>query len=200
MMIYVINFESGEEGIEFGTILQADEFGNFVKIINFDNEREFVNFIYEQIDAHNPKLVTYNKNNFTSLLIQKGLKYNLSGYSFFEKNNMMLNKTKWENYTTRYSDHYNINLADIISNYNSANFQPLEVLAKSLGLPQFQSEEEEMSQFRSLLIYIIFLKFEMLRGNILFSDYRYILDGLEQNLGSKSYFEPLIEFIKYEQN
>ena len=204
-MIYIVHYESEVidevEVILFASILQADEFGNFNAIKNFSDELEFVRFIYEQLDAHNPKLVSYNKNDFIPLLIQKGLKYNLSGYSLFEKNNMMLNKSKWENYTTRYSEHYNINLGDIISNFNSASYQDLEQISKSLSIPILdKGTNQETSQYKVIVVFIIFLKFEMLRGNILFSDYRYILEGLEQNFHEKEFFGPLIDFIANEQN
>ena len=189
-----------EEGsdIQKASIIQADEYGNYEKIKNFDKELEFVSFVLSQIDEHNPKIVTYHYN-FISLLIKKALRYNLSGYGLFEKDNMMLGKTKWENYLSRYSDHYHINLFDVINNYIGVNGATIDELSKELQLPIIDNSSENSCEFKAYTIYIIYLKFEILRGNILESDYRYILDGvMSQNFHED--LDPIVEFIANEQS
>lgn len=196
----------------------ADEFGKFQKVSSIDgkSEEEMIKSFLKFIDRHNPKLISFNGRGFDiPMLFVRALKYNLSCPAFFEIENQMLNKTKWENYRSRYSEQFHVDLLDIFANYGSTRGLKLDTISAMVGAPGkfdisgnmvlelfYKGEINRIKEYCEsdvLNTYILFLKYEILKGNLLLEDYKAnLLEMGDKIPKEKSYFQVFIDFIKKE--
>ncbi len=196
----------------------ANNFGVFEKVssIGGESEEEMIANFLQFIDRKNPKLVSFNGRNFDMpMLMIRAMKYNLSCPAYFEKENQMLNKSKWDNYRYRYSDRFHVDLMDHIAEFGAARGLNLDTLCAMLDLPgkydvsgdQLMSlfYREELEKIREycesdvLNTYWLYLKYELLKGNMLLEDYLQNLDIMRGKLGKqKSYTAVFTEHIEKE--
>ena len=109
----------------------CDDFGRFKKVssIDGDNEKEMIKNFLSFIDKHSPKLVSFNGRSFDMpMLMIRAMKYNLSCPAYYEVDNKMLNKSKWDNYRYRFSDRFHVDLMDHISEFGAARGLNLNTL------------------------------------------------------------------------
>jgi predicted PolB exonuclease-like 3'-5' exonuclease len=190
----------------------ADEFGNFVKVGTFPgkNESEIIEGFFKFIEKNKPKLVSFNGRNFDMpMLLIRALKHNLSIPTYFDNSN------KWDNYRSRYSENFHIDLIEVLGSYGAVRGLKLDVLAQMAGLPGkfdvhgdevyklFFDEEyqkiEEYCESDVLNTYWLWLKYEMLKGDLLKSDYFVILQDMQDKLDSNKYYTKTFkEFIQKE--
>ncbi len=187
--------------------VMTDDFGAFKKVSSIDGESEkemiqnFLNFI----DKHNPKLVSFNGRSFDiPMLMIRAMKYNLSCHAFFEVENKMLNKSKWDNYRYRFSHKFHVDLMDHISEFGAARGLNLNTLCTMMGIPgKFDvsgdqvhllyhdkkiAEIKEYCESDVLNTYWLYLKYELLKGNITKEDYFGYLHLMSEGLSEeKSY-------------
>ena len=196
----------------------SDDFGSFEKVssIGGENEKEMLSNFLQFIDKHNPKLVSFNGRNFDiPMLMIRAMKYNLSCPAFYDKDNKALNKSKWDNYRYRFSDRFHVDLMDHISEFGAVRGLKLDLLCNMAGIPgKFDvsgdqvhtlyyahklDEIKEYCESDVLNTYWLYLKYELLKGNIIMEDYFRYLDIMSQKIPqTKSYTKIFTEGIQKE--
>jgi len=185
----------------------SDDFGAFEKVssIGGESEKEMLENFLHFIDKHNPKLVSFNGRNFDMpMLMIRAMKYNLSCPAFYDKDNKVLNKSKWDNYRYRFSDRFHVDLMDHISEFGAVRGLKLDLLCNMAGIPGkfdvsgdqvhtlfYEGKLEEIKEYCEsdvLNTYWLYLKYELLKGNIIMEDYLRYLDTMQQKMPEgKSY-------------
>ncbi len=196
----------------------CDDFGKFQKVSSIDgeNEKQMIENFLRFIDKKQPKLVSFNGRAFDMpMLMVRAMKYNLSCSAYFEKENRDLFKNKWDNYRSRYSDRFHIDLMDHIGEFGAVRGLKLDTICKMAGLPgkydvhgdevtnlYYKNEQKRIKEYCEsdvLNTYWLYLKYELLKGNMTFEEY---LDNLESlNIGlneKKSYVKIFKNCIKKE--
>lgn len=196
----------------------TDDYGVFEKVscIDGDNEKDLVENFLNFINKKNPKLVTFNGRGFDiPLLLLRAMKYSLCVPAYFETDNRVLNKTKWDNYRYRFSDRFHVDLMDHISEFGAVRGLNLDLLCSMMGIAgKFDisgdkvfelyyddgvDKIKEYCQSDVLNTYWLYLKYELLKGNLLKSDYLNTLLKFKQMLPqNKSYSKIFINAIEKE--
>lgn len=196
----------------------SDDFGKFDRVssIDGDDEESLLKSFLGFIDKKNPKLISFNGRSFDlPMLLVRALKYNISCPSYFDTNNRQLNKSKWENYRARYSDVFHIDLMDSISEYGAVRGLKLDEICVMAGLPGkfdvhgdqvmelfYKNELEKIRQYCEsdvLNTFWLFLKYEILKGNLTAEDYLNSLNLMSEKLDiDKNYTEIFQEKIANE--
>jgi len=201
----------------------ADDFGIFRKVSSIEgsNEHEMIKNFLGFINKHNPKLVSFNGRSFDMpLLMLRAMQYNLTCNAYFEQDNRELNKNKWENYRSRYSDRFHVDLLDHLCEFGAVRGMRLDHVCSMAGLPGkydvhgdqvlelfYAGEIEKIKEYCEsdvLNTYWLFLKYELLKGNLIIEDYQRALATMQENLRvEKSYtdvFGIAIEEELYKEN
>lgn len=191
----------------------ADEYGRFLKVGNFgknDNEQSIISDFLAFVDKKNPKLVSYNGRNFDiPTIMLRAMRYNLQSLAYYEQDNPTFNKNKWENYRQRYSERFHTDLLDSLGHYGSVRGIRLDDVACMCGLPgkydvsggdvyEIYYKEKNLAKIDEycesdvLNTYWVYLKYEILKGNMRIEDYVGILqdwrEKIPQNKGYSSIF------------
>lgn len=203
------------------SMVLSNEYGKFIMVDNVkgENEEEIIKNFIKFIDKHNPLLVSFNGRCFDIPMIMiRAMRYNITAFSYFEVANTMLNKDKWNNYRVRYSSNFHLDLLDFISEHKSVSGLSLDSLCKSLNLPgKFDTKGDQVTslfyqgckdviceycQSDTLNTYWLFLKYELLRGNLAIEDYASFLslmrDYLEKEKSQMSYTPVFSDYIQKE--
>jgi predicted PolB exonuclease-like 3'-5' exonuclease len=198
----------------------ADEYGSFQKVntINGSDEREMIENFLNFINKHNPKLVSFNGRGFDlPMLMVRAMKYNLTCPAYFEVDNRELNKSKWDNYRYRFSNRFHVDLLDHISEFGAVRGLKLDDLCMMVGIVgkydvsgdqvmelYYHNEHQKISEYCEsdvLNTYWLFLKYELLKGNITMEDYYSHLGAMHDKLPrDKSYSDIFIAAVKEEAN
>lgn len=188
----------------------ADDFGIFRKVSSIEgkDEREMIKNFLNFINQKNPKLVSFNGRSFDMpLLMLRAMQYNLTCNAYFEQDNKELNKNKWENYRVRFSDRFHIDLMDHLCEFGAVRGLKLDHVCSMAGLPGkydvsgdqvmelfYGGEIEKIKEYCEsdvLNTYWLFLKYELLKGNLIIEDYQRALATMQENLRTeKSYADP----------
>ncbi|NLC28264.1 MAG: 3'-5' exonuclease [Campylobacteraceae bacterium] len=196
----------------------ADDFGIFSRVSSIDgeSEKELVRAFLDFIDKHNPKLISFNGRSFDMpMLMIRAMAYNLSCPAYFETNNNNLGKNKWEHYRARFSDRFHIDVMDHLSDFGAARGLRLDYLCAMAGLPGKYDihGDEVMSLFFSneldkirtycesdaLNTYWLYLKYELLKGNLTLIDYAKSLQKMDLGMdANRSYAQIFKEQITKE--
>lgn len=193
----------------------ADDYGKFLRVntMQMDSEKDAILQFLGFIDSKKPRLVSFNGKGFDlPMLMIRAMRYSLTCATYFD------DKNKWENYRSRYDGKFHLDLLDFISEFRSVSGLKLDNLCVSLGLPgkfdvhgdqvlelYYNGEFDKISQYCQsdvLNTYMLFLKYELLRGKILLSDYLNNLDTmriyLQENKVEASYCGVFCECIDRE--
>ncbi len=185
----------------------ADDFGIFRKVSSIEgqNEQEMIKNFLHFINQKNPKLISFNGRSFDMpLLMLRAMQYNLTCSAYFEVENKELNKNKWDNYRIRYSDRFHVDLMDHLSEFGAVRGLKLDHVCSMVGLPgkydvhgdqvmelYYAGELEKIKEYCEsdvLNTYWLFLKYELLKGNMIIEDYQRALATMQEHLRSeKSY-------------
>lgn len=184
--------------------VMADKFGNFMRVSTLQgkNEKEKIAEFLKFINSHNPRLVSFNGRGFDlPMIMVRAMKYNLDANSYFETNDQITNKSKWENYRSRYDGRFHLDLLDHISDFRAVSGLKLDFLCSALGLPgkydvsgdqvldlYYANKQEKIDEYcesDTLNTYWLFLKYELLRGNLQISDYANYLANMQKFLNEK---------------
>lgn len=188
----------------------ADDFGMFQKVSSMEgeSEKEIVSKFLNFINKKNPKLVSFNGRSFDMpLLMLRAMQYNLTCNAYFEQENKELGKNKWENYRARFSDRFHVDLLDHLCEFGAVRGLKLDHVCSMVGLPGkydvsgdqvlelfYAGELEKIKEYCEsdvLNTYWLFLKYELLKGNLIIEDYqRYLATMQAQLKDEKSYTDP----------
>ncbi|MGP1485131.1 MAG: 3'-5' exonuclease [Campylobacter sp.] len=204
--------------------VMADEFGKFLRVSTMkgENEREILTKFIDFINKHNPRLVSFNGRGFDlPMILVRAMRYNISFPSFYEVENKELGKGKWDgNYRDRYSGKFSFDLLDHISEFGSVRGLKLDTLCASLNLPgkydvhgdqvlelYYADKIDKINEYcesDTLNTYWLFLKYELLRGNLILDDYANSLqimsEFLSKNCSEMGYTSVFCDFIERELN
>lgn len=203
-------------------VLANDE-GKFIKVNTLgsgENEREIIDTFLKMINEYNPRLISFNGRGFDlPMLMIRALRYNLTCHAYFETTNPELSKNKWENYRSRYNERFHTDLLDFVSDFGAIRGGlTLDNLCKIAGMPGKYdvsgnqvlelfyagkiTKISEYCQSDVLNTYLLLLKSEILRGNLLLGDYADCLlsmkDYLELKCREMGYFAVFNEFLENE--
>lgn len=172
-------------------------------------EAELITRFFEGIDKYTPSLVSWNGSGFDlPVLHYRALLHGISAPRYWETGE---NDTqfRYNNYLSRY--HYrHLDLMDVLASYNARAFAPLDGIATLLGFPgkMGQSGASVAEQFFSgeikairnycetdvLNTYLIYLRFQLLRGMITKAEYDNEIEQVKNQL--KEFNKPhLAEFL-----
>lgn len=181
--------ESGNEflSLPFHRIISicaviCDEFGAFIKVnkIEGNSEREMIGNFFAFINKYEPRLVSFNGKGFDMpVLVLRALKYNIRANAYLDTIS-----DKWNNYKTRYNDQRHCDLFESLGAWRGVR---LDTVCAMAGLPgKYDTHGDEvMSLFYAdkldkiheycesdtLNTYMLFLKYELIKGNLSEEDY-----------------------------
>lgn len=160
----------------------CDEFGAFIKVnkIDGDSEREMIGNFFAFINKYEPRLVSFNGKGFDMpVLVLRALKYNIRANAYLDTIS-----DKWNNYKTRYNDQRHCDLFESLGAWRGVR---LDTVCAMAGLPgKYDTHGDEvMSLFYAnkldkiheycesdtLNTYMLFLKYELIKGNLSEEDY-----------------------------
>lgn len=202
--------------------LICDDYGNFIRIGNYakdsKNESEILSEFIKYLNDKNPKLVSFNGRNFDlPLIMLRAMKYNLSAEAYFESENPMFNKNKWDNYRARYSENFHIDLLDVLSSFGLARGMKLDIVCKMLGIPGkfdtsgddvfrlfYEGEYKKIDEYCQsdvLNTYWLYLKYQLLGGKITLNEYNSLLNVFLDKLPKdRSYSDVFEQALKQHLN
>jgi len=152
-----------------------------------DSEAVLLKQFFGVIDKYEPTLVSWNGSGFDLPVIHyRALKHGIVGKTYWD-NGYFDKDFKWSNYLSRYHERH-LDLMDVLASYSNRAFASLNDIAKLLGLPgkmdvegsqvsdlYLQGKVQEIRDYCEtdvLNTYLIFLRFELIRGRINHESYR----------------------------
>ncbi|EAJ7103096.1 polysaccharide biosynthesis protein [Campylobacter upsaliensis] len=171
----------------------ADHFGKFIKVnkIEGENEKEMLRNFFAFIDKSEPKLVSFNGKNYDCpLFVLRALKYNIRASAYLDT------QDKWSNYKTRFSELKHCDLLESLGGRLR-----LDSVCAMAGLPgkydvsgaevmslYYQNQMEKIHEYCEsdvLNTYMLFLKYELIKGNLAEEDYGLYLNLMAEYLKEK---------------
>lgn len=166
----------------------ADNFGKFIKVnkIDGDDEKQMIANFFAFIDTHTPRLVSFNGKNYDMpLLVLRALKYNIKASTYLDTIS-----NKWDNYKSRYSEAKHCDLRESLGGFNVRGLS-LDLLCSMANLPGkyevsgsevmqlfYENKLEKIHEYCEsdvLNTYMLFLKYELIKGNVSEEDYLHYL-------------------------
>ncbi|MCV3432663.1 3'-5' exonuclease [Campylobacter lari] len=194
----------------------ADKFGNFIKVnkIKGENEKQMLEEFFNFIDKHQPRLVSFNGKSYDMpLLVIRALKYNINASAYLDASD------KWNNYKSKFVENKHCDLLESLGSFGQKGLR-LDTLCAMAGLPGkydvhgnevldlfYQNKLEKIHEYCEsdvLNTYMLFLKYEFIKGNLTREDYLNILENFKEELvqkhSDKSYQKPFLEAIEKEKS
>lgn len=171
-------------------------------------EEELISRFFTGINRHTPTLVSWNGSGFDlPVLHYRSLKHSISAENYWEVGEQQ-QTFRWNNYLNRF--HYrHLDLMDVLAAYQNKAFAPLDEIATMLGFPgkMGMSGDKVWDAYQSgdingirnycetdvLNTYCVYLRFELIRGNINQTEYQQEIERLKEYLESEKQSH-LIEF------
>jgi predicted PolB exonuclease-like 3'-5' exonuclease len=197
----------------------ADGFGNFIKVGDFgkgeDDEEAIIRDLFSYVESQNPRLISFNGRGFDMpMLLIRAMRYNISFPAWFDQNNPLLNKSKWENYRQRFAEAFHLDLLDSMGSFGAVRNLKLDTLCTMAGLPgKYDVSGDQVTdlyyagkldkireycQSDVLNTYWLFLKYELLRGTLTLEDYYRFLATMRDKLPDLGYKKPFTDAIEME--
>ncbi len=193
----------------------CDNFGRFVKVGCFGvdeipNEEKILGEFLSFIDKKKPRLVSFNGRGFDlPMLFIRAMRYNIACPAYFDATN------KWENYRTRFAEAFHLDLMDTLGGFGAVRGLNLNELCKMAGIPgkydvsgddvfelYYAKEYKKIDEYCEsdvLNTYLLFLKYELLKGNLSLKEYKeLILDFKDKIPQDKGYTEVFRAFADKE--
>lgn len=151
------------------------------------SESELIERFYEGLERYSPRLVSWNGSGFDlPVLHYRSLLHGVCAPRYWEGGDAE-REFRWNNYRNRYHERHT-DLMDVLSMFQARAAVPLDDLAATLGLPGKmgmhgsqvwrQYVEGDVEGIRgycetdALNTYLLYLRFELIRGNLLLSSFR----------------------------
>ena len=145
------------------------------------SEAELIQRFFDGIEKYTPTLVSWNGGGFDlPVLHYRSLKHGVAAPRYWDTGDNDRD-FKWNNYLSRYHARHT-DLMDVLSGYQPRAAAPLDEIAQLLGFPgklcrhgselwgQFQDgkigEIRDYCETDALNTYLIYLRFELIRGNL----------------------------------
>lgn len=173
-------------------------------------ERDIIFRFFEGIQRYRPNLVSWNGSGFDlPVLHYRSLLHGIVSSRYWETGDQDVG-FKWNNYLARYHQRHT-DLMDVLAGYQNRAYAPLEDIALLLGLPgkmgmhgsevweKYQagklSEIRDYCETDVLNTYLIYLRFQYMRGHIDKTDMERAFDRVQEYLlkAEKAHF---LAFLK----
>jgi len=165
------------------------------------DEKGMVEQFFALIDGYTPNLVSWNGKDFDlPVLHYRALLYGLNAKRYWEMGGQV-EKFKFNNYLNRYHDRH-LGLMDVLAGYESHAHAPLNEMATMLGFPGNLSKPQgdvwddylagkitainERCETDVINIYLVFLRFEMMRGRLDADEYALECQVVRKSLQAES--------------
>lgn len=157
------------------------------------DEKEIIQRFFDGVDRFTPTIVSWNGSGFDlPVLHYRAMKHNIAAPKYWDTGEMD-SQFKWNNYISRYHSRH-LDLMDVIASYNPRANAPLDKIASMLGYPGKMGmsgakvwetfHQGNLKAIRDycetdvLNTYLVYLRFEVMRGNLSQQD----LEAEEQKL------------------
>ncbi len=175
------------------------------------DEKEILQRFFDGIEHYIPTLVSWNGGGFDLPVIHyRALKHGVNAARYWETGQND-SSFKWNNYLNRYHSRHT-DLMDLLSGYQPKSVAPLDQIAITLGFPGKMGMDgsrvfdiwmsgkikaiRDYCEIDVLNTYLVYLKFELMRGNIsqswLDGEYHFLQQWL-----AKSDLPHFQEFLEY---
>ena len=162
------------------------------------DEHAILRNFYDGIDRAAPRLVTWNGNGFDlPVLNYRAMLHGIPASRFWETG-ASEKEFRYNNYISRYHERH-LDLMDVLSRFNLRAATALDDFSVMLGFPGKPEglsgtevwdawREGRLAEIRqycetdALSTYLVFLRFELLRGNLLRDEYLELCDQLQSHL------------------
>lgn len=206
---------------DYGRFMKVGNFGkNLLGESQNDQEENLIEDFLKFFNKSQPKLVSFNGRGFDiPAIMLRAMRYNLSATAYYEQDNAAFNKSKWENYRQRFSERFHTDLLESLGSFGMVRNLKLDSVCAMLGIPgkydmsgdlvykvYYDENSEEKNKIAKideycrsdvLNTYWVYLKYELLKGEITIEDYFSILrefkDKIPQNAGYSSVFTEALE-------
>ncbi|MEE8387363.1 MAG: 3'-5' exonuclease [Acidiferrobacterales bacterium] len=179
--------------------------GNIVKLWSIgeldSDEAEIIKRFYDGIDKYTPTLVSWNGGGFDfPVLHYRALKHGVAAPRYWETGGDD-QSFRWNNYLSRYHSRHT-DLMDVLAGYQPRANAPLDEIAIMLGYPgkmgmsgakvwdEFQAGNLEgirnYCETDVLNTYLVYLRFELIRGNLTEDAWRKEQDMLRETLKAEN--------------
>lgn len=174
------------------------------------SEADLIRRFFDGIEKYTPTLVSWNGGGFDlPVLHYRCLVHGISAPRYWE-NGRDDQSFRWNNYLSRYHERHT-DLMDVLAAYQPRAVAPLDEMAQLLGLPgklgrhgsevwgQFLDgkigEIRDYCEFDALNTYLIYLRYELMRGNLDEADHQRETELVRKTLreANKPHFH---EFLK----
>ena len=173
------------------------------------DEKDLITRFFSGIDKHTPTLVSWNGSGFDlPVLHYRALLHGITAQNYWETGENQ-QPFRFNNYLNRF--HYrHLDLMDVLAGYQNKAFAPLDDISTMLGFPgkMGMSGDKVWGQYLAknlkgirdycetdvLNTYCVFLRFELMRGNITENEYQKDIDRLRIYLNSEKSKPHLHEF------
>ncbi|MCG2573137.1 MULTISPECIES: 3'-5' exonuclease [Acinetobacter] len=179
--------------------LWMDEKG--LKLFSFsrehDSEATMLQKFLSIFEKRHPVLVSWNGSQFDlPVILFRAMYHGLSAPALFDQGEIDSQK-RFNNYQNRYH-HQHVDLMDVMAMFNGRNFQKLDDIAQLLGFPgkrqgagylvpeqirqQAWAELTQYCEGDVLNTWLIYLRWMLLKGQLLAEDHRQLIDNTIQYL------------------
>ena len=174
------------------------------------DEKELITRFFDGIERFSPILVSWNGSGFDlPVLHYRTLLHGIAAPRYWETGNND-NQFRWNNYLNRYHERH-LDLMDVLAAYQAKAYAPLDRIATVLGFPgkmgmagdQVWSSYQrgELSAIRNycetdvLNTYLVYLRFEQMRGNLNDDEYQSACQELRQclEMENKAHFNEFLQ-------
>ena len=166
-----------------------------------DDEGRLIQRFYDGIEKYTPQMVSWNGGGFDlPVLHYRGMLHGVRAARYWDQGEDD-REFKWNNYISRYHARH-LDLMDLLALYQPRGAAPLDEIARLLGFPGklglegsqvWQAwQDGKLAQIRSYCeadvanTYLVFLRFQLMRGVLTPDRYRQEIDLVRATLGKSS--------------
>ena len=175
------------------------------------DEPELIGRFFEGLERYRPTLVSWNGGGFDlPVLAYRALRHGLTARSYWEIGDEE-REFRYNNYVSRYHWRH-VDLMDVLAHYQARAAARLDEIARLVGLPGKAGMHGEhvadawlggrIDEIRAycetdaLNTYLVWLRFELLRGRLEARDYRERVAALHRQLAGDAERPHLVEFAR----
>lgn len=174
-----------------------------------DREPEIIRRFFAGLNKYMPTLVSWNGTGFDlPVLHYRALLHGIESKTYWEIGEQD-QSFKWNNYTNRFH-HRHLDVMDVLSGYQAKSFAPLDIISQMLGFPGKMglkgdqvlekflngkvNEIRDYCETDVLNTYLVYLRFQQIRGKLTEEEYIAECDIVKEFLGlnDKEHFKKFL--------